>query len=225
MSYDVAYRHQQAIDPSALTTIAASLHAIERAIEDCRNAGKNSEADPAVLLLAQHLGAVAAASPRSAMQLRRACMDDIAEIRRNPALLVLAVRGVSYDDAAKRQFHADGRRAMQRLATALGLANGTFDVRSNKAGPAVSGEITLHGEEVYVQLSLGCMGADREVMFRRVTGRSDYTGDRNRWASIRELLAPDSFAVRRAGRDGSPSSAPMTSGSQDQRARAGICSV
>lgn len=34
MPYDVAFRHQQALDPSALVTIGASLHAITRAIDD-----------------------------------------------------------------------------------------------------------------------------------------------------------------------------------------------
>jgi hypothetical protein len=29
-----------------------------------------------------------------------------------------------------------------------------------------------------------------------VRGRSDHIGDRNRWASINELLAPDRFAAR-----------------------------
>lgn len=42
MPYDVAFRHQQAIDPSALVTIGASLHAITRAIDDCRNSAMRS---------------------------------------------------------------------------------------------------------------------------------------------------------------------------------------
>src|SRR3546814_7609220 len=42
--------------------------------------------------------------------------------------------------------------------------------RSNKGGIAVSGEIILHGEDIYVQLGLG-IGSGREVMFRRVAGR------------------------------------------------------
>lgn len=196
MSYDVAFRHQQALDPSALVSVATCLHALTAAIEDCRNAGKDAESDPAVLLLAQHLGSVASVNRPPAIQLRRGCMDQIAEIRRNPALLVLAHKGVSYDANAKALFHQDGRKALKRLAEALLLPDDSFDIRSNKAGPAVSGEITLHGEEVYIQLSLGGMGADREVMFRRCRGRSDYTGERNHWASIRELLAPDRFAGR-----------------------------
>ena len=60
----------------------------------------------------------------------------------------------------------------------------------------VSGEVTLHGEEVYVQLSLGSLGRGNEIMFRRVAGRKDYCGDRNHWADIAELMAPDTFAVR-----------------------------
>lgn len=196
MTCDVAFRHAQALDPSALTTIAATLHAIRAAITDCRNAGKSDETDPAVVLLARHLGKVAFADRPDDQALRRSCMDAIAAIRRHPALLTLARRGVSYDEAAKTLFHAEGRRALKRLADALGLERASYDLRSNKGGIAVSGEVTLHGDEIYVQLSLGCMGADREVMFRQVRGRADYCGDRNRWASVRELLAPDHFAAR-----------------------------
>lgn len=196
MTYDVAFRHSQALDPSALTTIAATLHAIGAAITDCRNAGKAGETDPAVVLLARHLGRVALTDRPDDQALRRSCMDAIVDIRRHPALLTLARRGVAYDEPAKTQFHAEGRRALQRLAAALGLERGRYDVRSNKGGIAVSGEVTLHGEEIYVQLSLGCMGADREVMFRRVRGRTDYCGERNCWASLRELLAPDRFVAR-----------------------------
>ncbi|OZA00400.1 MAG: hypothetical protein B7X99_04300 [Rhizobiales bacterium 17-65-6] len=195
MHYDVAMRHQQALDPSALITIAATLHAINAAITDCRNAGKDSETDPAVILLARHLGTVCA-SADDGTTLRRTCIDQIAEIRRHPVLRTLAYRGVSYDEAAKRTFHAEGRAAMRRLAEALEMDEGSFDIRSNKAGPAISGEITLHGEEIWVQLSLSCMGPDHEVLFRRVRGRDDHCGERNRWASINELLAPDRFAER-----------------------------
>ncbi len=196
MNYDVAFRHNQALDPSALGTIGNALHALVAAIDDCRAAGTNAETDPAVVLLARHLGTIATDDRPPAIQLRRQCMNAIAEIKRNPALLVLAVRGVSYDEDAKRQFHADGKRAMKRLADVLGLAPGSYDIRSNKGGIAVSGEITLHSDEAYVQLSLGCMGADREILYRRVRDRQDYTGERNHFASVRDLLAPDRFAAR-----------------------------
>ena len=195
MHYDVAMRHQQALDPSALTTMAATLHAIGAAITDCRNAGKDPEIDAAVILLARHLVTVCERRPDD-IALRRNCMDQIAEIRRHPVLRTLARRGVAYDEGAKRTFHSEGRTAMRRLAEALGLEADSYEVRSNKGGPAVSGEITLHGEEVYVQLSLGAMGVGREILFRRCRGRKDYTGERNHFASVAELLAPDRFADR-----------------------------
>lgn len=195
MSYDIAFRFQQALDPSGLETLPACLHALIAAIKDCRNAGKPDEADPAVVLLARHLGAVAAGLGESDAVLRRACMDRIADMRGKSALVVLAHKGVSYDEQAKKLFHSDGRKALKRLAEALCLADGSYDLRSNKGGIAVSGEIILHGEELYVQLGLG-IGTGREVMFRRVTGRKDYCGDRNHWAAIGELLEPDRFAAR-----------------------------
>jgi hypothetical protein len=39
MNYDVAFRYQQALDPSALITLSTALHALNAAVEDCRNAG------------------------------------------------------------------------------------------------------------------------------------------------------------------------------------------
>ena len=83
MPYDVAFRHQQALDPSALVTIGASLHAITRAIDDCRNAGIAFETDPAVILLARHLARVtprhyAAARPEVIATTADAAVDDLA---------------------------------------------------------------------------------------------------------------------------------------------------
>lgn len=195
MSYDLAFRYQQALDPSALVTIGTTLHAIKAAITDCRNAGIDVETDPAVILLVRHLGTVCAdrlADP----ELRRDCIARIADLRNRPVLKTLAYRGVAYDDVAKRLFHSEGRAAMRRLADALALDEGSFDIRSNKGGPAVSGEVILHGEDVWVQLSLGLYGPEREVCFRRVRDRRDHVGDRNLWASVRELLEPDRFAAR-----------------------------
>lgn len=195
MPYDVAFRHQQALDPSALTTITAGLHALTRAIDDCRNAGVDHESDAAVVLLARHLGTVTQDRPVEAI-MRRRCMESINELQRFPALLTLAIRGVAYDAAAKDLFHADGRKAMRNLAAALALADGSYTIRSNRSGPSVSGEITLHGEEVWVQLSLGALGPEYEVTFRRVRGQHDHLGDRRRFAAIRELLNAERFAER-----------------------------
>jgi hypothetical protein len=196
MTYDVAHRFAQALDPSALLTVTATLHAIEAARRDCRTAGVADEEDPAVLLLARHLGAVAAVNRPGDAALRSDCAAAVASLRRSPALRVLATRPFTADEQAKSTFHAEGRRALLRLADALGLERGRFDLRSCLGGPGVIGEVILHGEDAYVQLGHGLLGPERCVLFRRVRGRRDYTGATNHWATIGELLAPDRLADR-----------------------------
>src|SRR3546814_18285795 len=46
--------------------IGTTLHAIHAAITDCRNAGLDLESDPAIILLARHLGTVCAGQPSQA---------------------------------------------------------------------------------------------------------------------------------------------------------------
>lgn len=196
MSYDLAFRHQQALDPSALRTLPNALYALNAAIDDCRNAGRPQDSDPAVILLARHLGAIASEIEESDAELRRACMDAIADLRRKPALIPLAHKGVAYDERAKKLFHSDGRKALRALADALGLPDDCYDIRSDRGGIAVSGSVTLHGMSIYVQLSLDLRDRGREVMFRKVASRQDHVGERNNWASVEELVRPARFAAR-----------------------------
>lgn len=80
MPYDVALRHQQALDPSALTIIVAGVHAVVAAIDDCRNADRDPDTDPAIILLARHLGRIAETLPIGDDVLRRMCAERIAII-------------------------------------------------------------------------------------------------------------------------------------------------
>ncbi|MGI9376023.1 MAG: hypothetical protein ACR2PC_08020 [Tsuneonella suprasediminis] len=196
MSYDIAFRIQQALDPSALVTVAAGLNVLVRAIDECQRIRADPESDPAVLLLARHLGNVAAENGPSQSDLRRACIEAVGAVERTPLLVTLAQRGVSYDSDAKAAFHAEARKAMKRLAKALGLERNEIQVRSNMAGIACSGEIILHSAHVYIQLDLGCMGPGHEVMFRSCEGLKDYVGGRNHFASVEELVAPGRLAER-----------------------------
>ena len=68
------------------------------------------------------------------------------------------IKDCGYDAAQKRVFHSTARARLRRLAGELGLAPGSYDLRSNQGGIAVSGEITLHHEQVYVQVSQSAMG-------------------------------------------------------------------
>ncbi len=81
MRLDTLYRHQQALDPSALTIIDGAAHAISAAIADCHVAGRNPDSDAAVILLARQLGRIADAVPSSDEALRRRCVEAITTLR------------------------------------------------------------------------------------------------------------------------------------------------
>lgn len=84
----------------------------------------------------------------------------------------------------KRRFHAVARKRLRTLARELGFRDDSFDLRSNKGGPAVSGEVTLHHEDVYVQASQSVMGSEKGLLIRTCAGRADYTGGRNHFAPL-----------------------------------------
>lgn len=84
----------------------------------------------------------------------------------------------------KEAFHSSARRMLKALAKDMGFAAGSFDIRSNKGGPAVSGEITLHHEDVYIQVSNPGNRQERGLMIRTCEGRKDYTGGRNHFAPL-----------------------------------------
>jgi hypothetical protein len=103
---------------------------------------------------------------------------------------------VAYDGEAKRAFHSHTRRRLKQLATALGLPPGAYDLRSNLAGIAVSGEITLHADRLYVQASQPVTGSDTGILFRTCDGREDYVGGANNFASLDLLNRPKELARR-----------------------------
>jgi len=102
----------------------------------------------------------------------------------------------TYADEAKRQFASKGKKVLKALAKEMRLPEGSYDIRWNPGGPAVSGDIILHGESIYVDLSQTCLGLDYGFMYRTCKGRKDYTGGTNRWAKWDVLLDLDGFAKK-----------------------------
>ncbi|HEY1261083.1 MAG TPA: hypothetical protein VH397_16560 [Xanthobacteraceae bacterium] len=103
---------------------------------------------------------------------------------------------VAYDPEAKRRFHTNARRRLLELAAALGLSPCSFDLRSNQGGIAVSGEVTLHADRLYVQVSQPALGADSGILFRSCEGRRNYVGGVNDFASLDLLHDPAALARR-----------------------------
>ncbi|MCP4618631.1 MAG: hypothetical protein GY844_19625 [Bradyrhizobium sp.] len=103
-------------------------------------------------------------------------------------------KSVAYDAEAKRLFHSRAKSQLRRIARALGLEPDSYDLRSNEAGIAVSGEITLHGDHLYVQVSQSAMGYYSGILFRTCKGRKDFVGGPNNFASLDLLNRPGELA-------------------------------
>lgn len=96
----------------------------------------------------------------------------------------------------KTALHTKGRQLLNALAVQLGLVEGTYEIRSNKAGSAVSGEVTLHGEKLYVQISEHATGpSGLQMMYRSCAGRKDYCGGRNNFVSLNKFAGPSQQQV------------------------------
>lgn len=106
---------------------------------------------------------------------------------------LVALQGINaYSTAgaeAKAYFHSAGKKFLREVAKELDLPKGTFEVRSNMGGIAVSGEVTLHSDTLYVQLSESCMRPGVDILFRSCRGRKDYSGGMNHWSNVRTLGA------------------------------------
>ena len=88
-----------------------------------------------------------------------------------------------YNHAAKTEFCKLSMKLMRELRETLGMFSA--DVRYNAGGIAVSGEATMHGDVVYVQVSDFRLG----ILYRTCKGQRDYTGGRNNWFSFDRLKA------------------------------------
>ncbi|HEY9211587.1 MAG TPA: hypothetical protein VIQ29_01900 [Ancylobacter sp.] len=90
----------------------------------------------------------------------------------------------SYHAERKRRFHATARARLRQLVAELRLPAGRFDLRSIQGGIAVSGEITLHGEQIYVQVCQPATRADTGILIRTCRDRRDYCGGANHFAPL-----------------------------------------
>jgi len=88
-----------------------------------------------------------------------------------------------YNPEAKKLFASLAKKLLRELNALLGIQ---ADVRYNAGGIAVSGEATLHGDLIYVQIQKAAFGLPI-ILVRTCNGRKDYTGDRNTYFSFERL--------------------------------------
>ncbi|HEU0198538.1 MAG TPA: hypothetical protein VFQ88_15170 [Nevskiaceae bacterium] len=100
------------------------------------------------------------------------------------------VAPAAYNVNAKAAFAAVARKYLRRLAKELALPQGSYTVRYNPGGTAVSGDVILHAERLYVWVEQRPF-QDRAhglVLYRGCRGRKDYSGLVNHYADAEVLL-------------------------------------
>lgn len=98
-----------------------------------------------------------------------------------------ASESVSYDQRNKDRFLRMSRSLAKMVADGLGLEPSQYDIRVNKGGVAVSGEVTLHSDKIYVQFGQGILDS---FLCRRCDGRRDFVGGQNhyyKWTDLRDF--------------------------------------
>jgi hypothetical protein len=101
------------------------------------------------------------------------------------------VDGYMHDGSTKEYFKRHALAFLRQLAKDVGLAEGTYDVRFNTGGIAVSGDATLHHEHVYI--SFNADGICPGILYRTCKGRKDYSGGVNRWQDWVRLVSTEGY--------------------------------
>lgn len=129
-------------------------------------------------------------------------------------------KSCSYDDEQKRRFHTTAHSRLKKLAAELHLPPGSFEVRSNRAGIAVSGEVTLHYENFYLQVGQFGLSSGHGILIRTCKGRTDYTGGPNHFVALQLLDDISALAAAVRAITGVSTSAPHNVGDHSSHRRA-----
>ncbi len=185
-AYDLAFRFERALQPDALRVVTTCARAVNEAMDDARLAGLDPETDPAVVLLARHMGRIAAGGDPEARHLedavlRAACTERIQRLRSADVLVPLVRRGVGYDPHLIRVYKDAARTRLRGLAHELGFYGDTYDLRSLAGGSAVVPRFELATDRFRLQLDPDRMMPGREVTYMRAEQRQGgWTGSPTR---------------------------------------------
>lgn len=106
------------------------------------------------------------------------------------------INGYQEDGSRKRRFQRRGMAFLREVGKHLPKSHGPVEVRWNRGGPEVSGDLILHTDRVYLWIDPTLAGAALGY-YRSVKGRKDYTGGQN-WPLRIELIWQGPKAVAKA---------------------------
>jgi hypothetical protein len=102
---------------------------------------------------------------------------------------VVKTQDMGYNAPLKEEWARAGLSIMRALAKLLGYATKDREVKFNRGGIAVSGEVWLFADDLFVQFSQSA--PDLGILYRRGcvrNGRRDSCGGDNRWLKWEALL-------------------------------------
>lgn len=108
------------------------------------------------------------------------------------------ITGYGDEPISKEDWLKAGRSILKKLAKELGLPDGSYEISINRAGPAVSGDIILHGQWLYINLSQTSISQSMGFYWRLCKGMKDYSGGINQWESWKALLDLHTLADKMA---------------------------
>lgn len=102
--------------------------------------------------------------------------------------------GQNHDLHFKDQFHRYAKQYLKDIAVNMGLGTNEYEIRSNKGGPGVLGEVILHTDHLYVCMGGSVSWGDKSFYYRTCKGRKDYTGGVNTFMKYKDLENPENVA-------------------------------
>ena len=97
----------------------------------------------------------------------------------------------NHDSGQKDAFGRWGQAFLKQVAKDCEMKVNSYTVRYNKAGPACTGDLTLHHTNVYISFNgdLIC----RWILYRSCKGQKDYTGGMNQQAYWRDMQTEEGY--------------------------------
>lgn len=106
------------------------------------------------------------------------------------------VNGYTNDgEIRKANMHRDGKAFLKKVAQALDYKLSEVRVSSNMGGIAVSGEVTLHTDELYIWIQGDLFRSGLVLTYRTCKGRDDYCGGANHMLPLEKLVDPENRAI------------------------------
>ena len=118
-------------------------------------------------------------------------MKSLVEKAKSLALILNdPITGEVYAGSKKKRFKTAATSFLKSLAVDLELEEGSYGIRFNAGGPAVSGEATLHGSNIYIQIDRSAY-LKFNVLYRTCKGLRDFTGGTNCFGNVADFVNSD----------------------------------